>query len=123
MHKRQTQKSKNTFLILQQSTLQSAVVQYDSWNTGAGMVWIGTELVLEEGEEGEMAELKGRQQREMQGQNLTHAWRGWAARLHLWKFTVWRFESACRGLTVTNSWWHFDFFFLSAIHFVLNMSS
>ena len=60
MHKRQTQKSKNTFLILKQSTLQSVVVQNNSWNTGAGMAWIGTELLLEEGEEGEMAELKGR---------------------------------------------------------------
>ena len=41
MHKKQTQKRKKTFLILQNSTLKSAVLQNNSWHTGAGTEWAG----------------------------------------------------------------------------------
>ena len=37
IHKKQTQKMKETFLILQYSTLKSAVGEYSSWHTRAGI--------------------------------------------------------------------------------------
>ena len=43
---------KKTFLFLQYSTLESSVVQYNSWHTGAGIEWTGKKsYLLEEGEE------------------------------------------------------------------------
>ena len=52
MYKKQTQKIKKTFLILQYSTLKSRVVQDNSWHTGAGIEWTGKKSYwLEEGEE------------------------------------------------------------------------
>ena len=42
MHKKQTEKlKKKTCLILQYSTLKSAVVQYNSGHMGAGIQWTG----------------------------------------------------------------------------------
>ena len=63
MHKRQTQKTKKAFFILQYGTLESTVVQYDSWNPGAGIEWTGTKSYYWRQERRwEMVELKGRQQ-------------------------------------------------------------
>ena len=51
IHKKQTQKIKKTFLIVQYSTVKSAVVQYNSWHTGAGIEWTGKKSYwLEEGD-------------------------------------------------------------------------
>lgn len=74
MHKRQTQKTTKAFLILQYGTLESTVVQYDSWNPGAGIEWTGTKSYYWRQERRwEMVELKGRQQQETQGQLQRHS--------------------------------------------------
>ena len=52
IHKKQMQKIKKTFLILQYSTLKSTVVQCNGWHTWASIEWTGKKSYwLEEGEE------------------------------------------------------------------------
>ena len=52
IHKKQTQKIKKTFLLLQYSPLKRTVVQHNSWYPGAGIEWAGKKSYwLEEGEE------------------------------------------------------------------------
>ena len=101
IHKKQTNtKIKKTFLILQYSTLKGTVIQYNSWHRRAGIKWTGKKSYwLEEGEEVGDGRTEGSSAIVDGGQvaiSVMPAVDG--TRLHLWKFTTWRF--VCRGLTV-----------------------
>ena len=91
------------------STLKSAVVQHNSWCTGAGTERTGKKSYWrEEGEGWEMGEMKDRQQQETKGKLHSHLQRthGWDnvcqtgeliymagyvnAPVRLWKFEAWR---------------------------------
>ena len=64
------QRVKKTFLTLQCSTLESTVVQYNSRTAEANRQ---EELLVEEGEEGEMVGLKDHQQETEGKMQFTHA--------------------------------------------------
>ena len=94
-------KNKGNIFNLTAQYLESPVVQYNSWLTGAGIQWTDRKCYWPEGR-GSGRQYRWRTVRNRRwraSHSFTHAWRWWNAHLHLWKLTTWRF--VCRRLNCT----------------------